>query len=91
VQRLLDLAEIRVHARRFGIASISLRSPDLVFTISQLAKVQDLFANAPGSVRTPDLKTVHLRLPPNYLEPLTLLAVLRRLFNRKSERVEAGS
>jgi len=89
VQRLLELAEIRVHARRFGIQSISLRPPDVVFLIEHLPTAEPLFADAPGSVRMPDSKTIHLRLPPDYLEPDTLLPVLRRMFIGAKSRVEA--
>ena len=34
-----------------------------------------------GSVRVIDEKTVHLRLPASYLEPETLIIVLRNLLN----------
>ncbi len=34
-----------------------------------------------GTVRMPDPRTIHWRLPENYFEPKTLLAILRsRLF-----------
>ncbi|MGB2985764.1 MAG: transcription-repair coupling factor [Phycisphaerae bacterium] len=89
VQRLLELAEIRVYARRFGIRSISLQPPDVVFAIDQLPKAEPLFTDAPGSVRMPDAKTIHLRLPPSYLEPPTLVPVLRNMFVKARSRVEA--
>jgi transcription-repair coupling factor (superfamily II helicase) len=79
VKRLLETAEIRVHARGFGINAISLRPPDVVFTFENLQTVEPVFVDTPGSVRVPDPKTIHLRLPASYLEPTTLLAVLRRL------------
>ena len=88
VQRLVELAETRVHARRFGIRAISLRPPDVIFLIDDLPRAEPLFADAPGSVRMPDPKTIHLRLPPNYLEPSTLLPVLRRMFLKAKSRVE---
>jgi transcription-repair coupling factor (superfamily II helicase) len=90
VERLLTLAEIRVHARRFGVASISLRPPDLVFAIRHLPTSEPLFTDAPGSVRMPDPKTIHVRLPPSYLEPPTLLAVLRQMFVKAGSRAEAN-
>jgi transcription-repair coupling factor (superfamily II helicase) len=82
VRALLDLAEVRVHGRRFGIQSISIRPPDVVFLIEQAAKAEPVFLEAPGSVRMPDAKTIHLRLPPDYLEPAALLPVLRQMFKR---------
>ena len=79
VQTLLDLAEIRVLARPWRIRSINQQPPDLVFRVEELALVEPLFANSPGSARMADAHTVHLRLSPAYFEPATLLAVLRRL------------
>jgi len=82
MQRLLELAELRVLARRFGIISISLQPPDVIFVVESVAAAQLAFTNAPGTVRMPDPKTIHLRLPPAYLEPGTLVPVLRRMFQR---------
>ncbi len=79
VQTLLDLAEIRVLARPWRIRSINQQPPDLVFRVEELALVEPLFADSPGSARMADAHTVHLRLSPAYFEPATLLAVLRRL------------
>ena len=89
MERLLELAEIRVRARRFGIKSISLRPPDVVFLIEDPSKAEAVFTETPGSVRMPDPRTVHLRLPRNYLEPSTLVPVLRKLFMEAKPRVEA--
>jgi len=89
VVTLLELTEIRVHARRFGVGSISLRPPDVVFSIEQLAKAESLFVDAPGTVRMPDSKTVHLRLPPNYLERPTLVRVLRQMLAKAVQRIES--
>ncbi len=82
MQRLLELAELRVLARRFGITSISLQAPDVIFLVESVAAAEPAFANAPGSVRMPDPKTIHLRPPPAYLEPGTLVPILRRMFQK---------
>ena len=74
--------------RRFQIRSISLRPPDVVFSLESLAAAEALFHEAPGSVRMPDPTTVHLRLPPNYLEPTSLLPVLRHMFKRSLSKLE---
>jgi len=87
VRRLMEMAELRIFARRFGIQAISLRPPDVIFTVEQMAAAQPAFADAPGSVRTPDGRTIHLRPPPAYLEPATLLPVLRRMFRGALERI----
>jgi transcription-repair coupling factor (superfamily II helicase) len=84
VQRLLELAEIRIHARKFGIQSISLRPPDVIFMVNRLADAEPAFRGTPGTVRMPDERTIHLRLPPRYLKPGTLLPVLRRMMSRPS-------
>ncbi len=82
VRRMIELAELRVLARQFGIISISLRKPDIVFVIEDLQTVEPVFTDAPGTVRMPDPKTVHLRLGPDYLEPETLLPLLRNMLTR---------
>ena len=51
VSRLLELAEIRVLARRWKIRSIILREPDVVFTVESVGVVDRLFADAPGTAR----------------------------------------
>ncbi len=86
VERLLELSEIRVLARRFKIGSISRHGPDIVFAINSVAEAEPAFVDAPGSVRMPDDKTIYLRLPPAYLEPETLLAVLRKMLQRDPKR-----
>jgi transcription-repair coupling factor (superfamily II helicase) len=82
VATLLDLAELRVLARRWKINSIIAQEPDIVFKVSELSWVRPMFADAPGSVRMPEATTIHLRLPEPYFGPPTLLAFLRRLLSR---------
>ncbi|MFH0980954.1 MAG: transcription-repair coupling factor [Planctomycetota bacterium] len=85
VGTLLELAEIRVLARAWKIDSIIIREPDIVFTVRDLAHAQGAFANASGSVRMPDPRTVHLRPPsPSYLEPRTILPLLRKLLAQRA-------
>ena len=89
VEMLLTLAEIRVLAAPWGIRSIVLDGPDVVFAIDELQKVQPLLSDGPGSPRVPDPQTIHWRLPKRYLEPATLPAVLRKQLGRSvlTERV----
>ncbi|MFQ5413060.1 MAG: transcription-repair coupling factor [Phycisphaerae bacterium] len=82
LHRLLHLAELRVHARTFGIRSIRRMPPDVIFNVESFAQARPALADAPGTVRRPDATTVHMRPPPNYLEPNTLLNVLRHMFAR---------
>ncbi len=82
VQNLIDLADVRVRAARWGVRSIIARSPDVVFEVTDLTLADTLFsqpAAASGTVRMPDPKTIHWRLPPAYFEGPTLLAILRKL------------
>jgi len=83
VSALIQQAEIRVLAQPYKIRSIIQKPPDLVFTVEELPLVEELFQRAPGSPRVPDANTVHLRLPEQYFEPTTLLAVLRRILRPK--------
>lgn len=87
VQRLVDLAEIRMLARRWDINSIQTRKPDIVFKVAHLSRVQPLFDGVNGTVRMPDPNTIHLRLRETYFEPPTLLAYLRKIL-AKSEKLE---
>jgi hypothetical protein len=67
-----------VRAAPWGIRSLVLDAPDVIFAIEDLQQVEPLLASGPGSPRVPDPQTVHWRLPKPYLEPKTLLAVLRK-------------
>jgi transcription-repair coupling factor (superfamily II helicase) len=83
---LLALAEIRVLAAPWGIRSMVLDGPDVVFSVDDLQMVQPLLADGPGSPRVPDPKTVHWRLPKRLLAPTALLNVLRaQLISRPSQ------
>ncbi len=79
---LLELAEIRVLCHRWRIVSIIRTPPDLIFAVQDMHLVDALFSGAAGSVRIPDAETVFWRPPPAYLEPATLLAVLRKLLGK---------
>ncbi len=92
VQTMFGLAEIRILAQQWSIVSIITKSPDVVFTIEDLSKLGPLMGKGvgggAGSVRIADEKTVHLRLPANYLEADTLIAVLRNLLNPNAVKEE---
>ncbi|RKY06067.1 MAG: transcription-repair coupling factor [Planctomycetota bacterium] len=82
VARLLDLSELKILAGRWTIKSIIVSKPDVVFAFTDSAPAGDLFARAPGIVRIPDKRTVHLRLDKNYFQPQTLMAVLRKMLRK---------
>jgi transcription-repair coupling factor (superfamily II helicase) len=84
VKLLLELAESRIAANKWGIKSIVTLGQDLMFTFAKDhgGKTDSLFAKMSGNIRIPDPKTVYLRLAKNYFEPKTLINVLRKIFNR---------
>ena len=91
VQTLLKLAELRVLAQRWGIRSIVLDPPDVIFAVEDFQKARPLFETGPGSPRVPDPQTVHWRLPKRFLEMPTLLTILRRqLAGEAKEAIPQG-
>ena len=84
---LLDQAEIRILAGALGVERIVLMKPDVIFSVRDWPKCQDAFEGAAGSVRLPDERTVHWRPPSGYLEPSTLLAVLRKQLKQAHKNV----
>lgn len=90
VQTLLDLAEIRVLAARWRILSIVKKPPDLIFAVEHMGLMNELFDGASGTQRMPDAQTVHWRLPQNYLEPPTMLLMLRRLLEKEPTKVSVA-
>ena len=79
-QTLLDLAELRIAATLAGADAIKLDGPDVIFRTDHPAKLEPVLDGAPGRVSVIDNQTVYWRPPSNYLEPPTLLAVLRKVF-----------
>ncbi|MFQ5489961.1 MAG: transcription-repair coupling factor [Phycisphaerae bacterium] len=85
VGRLMELAEIRVRAGLLGIRSIVLTERDVVFSVKDHRRLESILADVAGTVRMPDARTIHWRPPPNYLEPDTLLTVLRKYLSEPAE------
>jgi len=76
---VIDVNELRILASMWKMTAVVLQKPDVVFTVTDLSVLGPLFAKASGVVRVADAQTVHLRMPANYLEPTTLIPVLRKL------------
>jgi len=91
-QRLLELAQIRIGAASRGVRTLTRRGQDLVFLTTDPERIADVLRKGPGVVRVIDaslaqtnardssgtpLSEVYLRLDSRFLEPETLLAVLR--------------
>lgn len=82
VRMLIDMAELKITASRWDIKSITVSGLDLVFIFDSAKNnksVNEIFVSAPGTVRIPDAKTVHVRLERNYFEPNTLMSILRKM------------
>jgi len=83
-QSLLDLAEVRVGVAMHGVYSLVVREKDVIMRTDTPNEVRSLFENAAGTVRTVaprspgDVHEVYYRPPENYLDPETLLSVLRK-------------
>ena len=78
VERLLELAEISVLAGRLKIKSIVIDGPDVVFNVDDPRPTQKAMTGVAGTVRLPDNRTVYWRPTKGFLEPASLLPILRR-------------
>lgn len=90
-QVLLQLAEIRVLAGSFSIRSIVREPPDVIFRFEKMTAAQPFFQSLTGTVRMPDASTAHWRPPPRYLEPGTLVSVLRNALARARQEATAAT
>ncbi len=81
---LIDLTEVRIAACTLGIDRIKLEGSDLIFTTASPKRTGQTLADAPGRVTIIDDHTVYFRPPPKYLEPPTLLAILRKLLTPRT-------
>jgi len=78
MRTLLDVAEIRTRAAALEIDSIIRMDPDIIFAVRDASPARRALEGVAGSVRQPDEKTIYWRPPPAYMEPTTLLNVLRK-------------
>jgi transcription-repair coupling factor (superfamily II helicase) len=88
---LVALTELRLLAGIYGIESIIRKPPDTVMTVRDAKKASEALSGAPGSLRVIDDKTVYLRMPPTFVEPETLLTVLRNLMRAAYDRDRDGA
>ena len=79
-----DLAEIRAMAGVLGARSLEIAGPDLVIRCRDTAPFHAAFRGMQGTVRdvggagADGLRDVYVRPPKAFLEPASLLAVLRK-------------
>jgi transcription-repair coupling factor (superfamily II helicase) len=83
-QRLIDLVELRIAAANLSVKSIAVREKDVVLRTTDPGSLMALLKPGQGSVRLLPPKAgeeaceVYFRPPDNYMEPETLLRVLRK-------------
>src|SRR5690606_8866165 len=83
-RRLIDPAELRTAASRLEVRSIAVREKDVVIRTHDPGAVVTRLREAKGTVRLlppkpgEDSAEVYYRPPENYLEPATLVNILRR-------------
>jgi transcription-repair coupling factor (superfamily II helicase) len=87
---LFALTELRLLSGLYGIDSIIRKDPDVVLTVRDAGKAQTVLTGAPGRLSVVDEKTIYLRMPKSYLEPETLLMVLRNLIRSAHEKLIKG-
>jgi transcription-repair coupling factor (superfamily II helicase) len=85
---LFALTELRLLSGMYGIESVIRKEPDVVLKVRDGARAQAVLTGAPGTLRLVDESTVYLRPPSVYLEPETLLIMLRNLMRTSHERLE---
>ncbi len=97
VKQFVHLAEVRVLARAISIRSIIVREPDVVLRCEETAPVVNALADAQGTVRPlpkrkgDELFEVYYRPPASYLEPESLVNVLRARFWVEKRAVVAAT
>ncbi|MEM9165947.1 MAG: transcription-repair coupling factor [Planctomycetota bacterium] len=83
VERLLELAEIRIAASALGVRAVVRRESDLIFRAVQPRDITHALQGSAGTVSALPPKSneqvseVYCRLPDTYFEPTSLLAFLR--------------
>ncbi len=87
---LLALTEVRLLAQMYGIESIIKKDPDVILTVHDAGRAQYVLVGAPGTLRVVDEKSVYLRMPASFLEPETLLMVLKNLMRGAHDREMRG-
>jgi len=91
----IELAELRIGAMLLGVRSVMRFEQDVVFRCEDPGPVVALLSEAKGTVRAlsardeAGLAEVYYRPPANYLEPGTLLNVLRTRLGRTAQRTIA--
>jgi len=84
VQTLVELADLRLRATAIGVRSIVRKDPDIIFRTPRPRDLETAFSGVQGTVRVvgqPDddgITEVFFRPPPAFLDPKSLMLVLRK-------------
>ena len=93
VEELIDLARLRLLAAAMGIRSIILRDDDVIFRTTEPRLLESCMEGVKGSLRLVGSRDVsghwelYFRPPATYLQPATLLTILRRRLTPQAEVV----
>jgi transcription-repair coupling factor (superfamily II helicase) len=79
VGTMLDLARLRLLAGKYTVRTLAKRDEDIVVTIQDPLKCQEVFSRSPVAPRFAEPTEVHLRFPPRYMEPKTLVRTLFKM------------
>ena len=83
-KRLLEVAEIRLRAATLGVRALVRKEQDVIFRTTRPRELERLFAGVQGAVRVvggvdeSGVAEVYFRPPKAFLEPASLVAVLRK-------------
>ncbi len=97
VERLLDLASLRLALAGLGVRTLTIRERDVIFRTPTPKELAARLEGVQGTVTplapksTDSLAEVYYRPPPAYMEPETLLAVLRKRLCKDVEAKERAS
>jgi transcription-repair coupling factor (superfamily II helicase) len=80
VNTMLDLARLRLLAGKHTVRTLVKHDEDLVLTIQDPLKCQEALTRSPIAARFAEPTEVHLRFPPRYMEPKTLVRTLFKMF-----------
>jgi len=79
VNIMLSHARLRLMAGKYSIKTIAKRDDDIVLLLQDPKKCEDIFKRSPVPPRFAEPTEVHLRLPPRYMEPKTLVRTLVKI------------
>ncbi|MFI4855240.1 MAG: DEAD/DEAH box helicase [Phycisphaerales bacterium JB065] len=104
--RLVELARVRAGAAAIGIRSITVHEQDVIFRTARPDQLEQVLADAPGTLRLisstsgkgssgkgereKSLHEVYYRPPSQFLEPATLLVMLRRRLTGEKHALETA-